>query len=117
MNLDTPQQCTLGPNPGRLANGIQIFPGSVPIYRGNTLVGGIGVSGDGIDQDDMISFLGLHNGGLRVGTIGNAPAAIRSDQIVVPVAGASGGGVRLRWVNCPFNPFIGTNEQNVCQGK
>ncbi|HVQ07593.1 MAG TPA: heme-binding protein [Allosphingosinicella sp.] len=115
--MDTPQQCTLGPNPGRLANGIQIFPGSVPIYRGNTLVGGIGVSGDGIDQDDMISFLGLHNGGLRVGTVGNAPAAIRSDQIVVPVAGASGGGVRLRWVNCPFNPFIGTNEQNVCQGK
>jgi uncharacterized protein GlcG (DUF336 family) len=114
---DTTQQCTLGPNPGRLANGIQIFPGSVPIYRGNTLVGGVGVSGDGIDQDDMISFLGLHNGGLRVGTIGNAPAAIRADQIVVPVAGASGGGVRLRFVNCPFNPFIGTNEQNVCQGK
>jgi len=114
---DTAQQCTLGPNPGRLANGIQIFPGSVPIYRGNTLVGGIGVSGDGIDQDDMISFLGLHNGGVRLGTVGNAPAAIRSDQIVVPVAGASGGGVRLRWVICPFNPFIGTNEQNVCQGK
>ena len=114
---DTTAQCTQGPNPGRLANGIQIFPGSVPIYRGNTLIGGVGVSGDGIDQDDMISFLGLHNGGLRAGTIGNAPAAIRSDQIVVPVAGASGGGVRLRWVNCPFNPFIGTNEQNVCQGK
>jgi uncharacterized protein GlcG (DUF336 family) len=114
---DTPQQCTQGPNPGRLANGIQIFPGSVPIYRGNTLVGGIGVSGDGIDQDDMISFLGLHNGGLRVGGVGNAPAAIRSDQIIVPVTGASGGGVRLRYVNCPFNPFLGTNEQNVCQGK
>jgi uncharacterized protein GlcG (DUF336 family) len=114
---DTLAQCTLGPRPERLANGIQIFPGSVPIYRGNTLVGGIGVSGDGIDQDDMISFLGLHNGGLRVGGVGNAPAAIRADQIVVPVAGASGGGVRLRWVNCPFNPFIGTNEQNVCQGK
>ncbi len=35
------------------------FPGSVPIYRGNTLVGGIGVSGDGVDQDDMVAFLGL----------------------------------------------------------
>jgi len=114
---DTPPVCTGNPNPGRLANGIQIFPGSVPIYRGNTLVGGIGVSGDGIDQDDMISFLGLHNAGLRVGSIGNAPGAIRSDQIVVPVPGASGGGVRLRYVGCPFNPFIGTNEQNVCQGK
>jgi uncharacterized protein GlcG (DUF336 family) len=116
-NPDTPAQCTANPTPGRLANGIQIFPGSVPVYRGNTLVGGIGVSGDGIDQDDMISFLGTHNAAARVGSIGNAPSAIRSDQIVVPVAGASGGGVRLRWVNCPFNPFIGTNEQNVCQGK
>ena len=52
-----------------------------------------------------------------LGTIGNAPAAIRSDQIVVPLPGASGGGVRLRWVGCPFTPFLGTNEQNVCQGK
>jgi uncharacterized protein GlcG (DUF336 family) len=114
---DTPQTCTRNPLPNRLANGIQIFPGAVPIYRGNTLVGGIGVSGDGIDQDDMVSFLGLHNGGLRLGTIANAPAAIRSDQIVVPLGGASGGGVRLRWVGCPFNPFLGSNEQNVCQGK
>jgi len=113
---DTPATCTQNPAPARLANGIQIFPGSVPIYRGNTLVGGIGVSGDGIDQDDMISFLGLHNAGLRLGTIGNAPAAIRSDRIVVPVPGASGGGVRLRYVGCPFNPFVGSNEQNVCQG-
>ena len=65
----------------------------------------------------MISFLGLNNGGIRVGTVGNAPNAVRSDQIVVPVSGASNGGVRLRYVNCPFNPFLGTNEQNVCQGK
>jgi uncharacterized protein GlcG (DUF336 family) len=107
---DTPAQCTHTP---RLANGIQIFPGSVPIYRGATLVGGIGVSGDGIDQDDMISFLGVHNAGLRLGALGNSDPARRSDQIVVPVAG----GVRLRYVACPFAPFLGTTEQNVCQGK
>jgi uncharacterized protein GlcG (DUF336 family) len=107
---DTPAQCTHTP---RLANGIQIFPGSVPIYRGSTLVGGIGVSGDGIDQDDMISFLGLHNAGLRLGALGNADPARRSDQIVVPAAG----GVRLRYVACPFAPFLGSSEQNVCQGK
>ena len=76
-------------------------PARCPIYRGNTLVGGIGVSGDGIDQDDMISFLGLHNGALRLGGIGNADAAIRSDQIVVPVGSS---GVRLRYVSCPFAP-------------
>jgi uncharacterized protein GlcG (DUF336 family) len=112
---DTPQSCSQNPTPGRIANGIQIFPGSVPIYRGNSLVGGIGVSGDGIDQDDMISFLGLHNAGVRLnGSIGNAAPTIRADRIVVPVTGSSG--VRLRYVNCPFNPFLGTNEQNVCQG-
>ena len=95
----------------RLANGIQIFPGSVPIYRDATLIGGIGVSGDGIDQDDMISFLGLHNAGVALGTgVGNAPVGIRAD-ILEP------NGVRLRYVNCPFSPFLGSNEQNVCDGK
>ncbi|MBB4641825.1 uncharacterized protein GlcG (DUF336 family) [Rhizorhapis suberifaciens] len=109
---DTPQACTATPGQNRLANGIQIFPGSVPIYRGNQLVGAIGVSGDGIDQDDMISFLGTHEGGIRVGDIGNAPMGIRADQIVVDV----GAGVRLRYINCPFAPFIGTSQQNVCEG-
>lgn len=115
---DTPQRCTTMPDvaPGLnpLQNGIQIFPGSVPVYRGSQLVGGLGVSGDGIDQDDMISFLGLHNAGVRVGGIGNADPAIRADQITVSVGGRD---VRLRYVNCPFAPFLGSSEQNVCQGK
>jgi uncharacterized protein GlcG (DUF336 family) len=105
------------PEPGscagtaRLANGIQIFPGSVPIYRGQQLVGAIGVSGDGIDQDDMVSFLGVHNAGLALNTgIGNAPPSIRADQLVVR-------GARLRYIQCPQSPFIGSDEQNVCGGK
>lgn len=115
---DTPRACTGLPQvtagTTRLANGIQIFPGSVPVYRGNVLVGGIGVSGDGIDQDDMISFLGLHNAGARVGGgIGNAPPAIRSDRVVVQVGSRQ---VRLRYVNCPFAPFLDTAAQNVCEG-
>ncbi len=116
---DTTQQCTdlpAIPNSGgqvRLSNGMQIFPGSVPIYRGDKLIGGIGVSGDGIDQDDMASFLGLHNAGQRVGTIGNAPKAIRADNVVVDLGNAK---VRLRYVNCPFAPFLDTNQQNVCEG-
>jgi uncharacterized protein GlcG (DUF336 family) len=113
---DTPRGCTNLPaapsGQKRLANGIQIFSGGVPIYRGGVLVGAIGVSGDGIDQDDMISFLGLNNGGLRVGSIGNAAPAMRADAPVIPV----GAGVRLRFVNCPFAPFLDTNDQNVCQG-
>ncbi|MCB1553969.1 MAG: heme-binding protein [Xanthomonadales bacterium] len=95
----------------RLANGIQIFPGSVPIYRGEQLIGAIGVSGDGVDQDDMISFLGVHNAGVRLGSgLGNAPPARRADQLVPR-------GARLRYIQCPQSPFIGSDEQNVCGGK
>jgi uncharacterized protein GlcG (DUF336 family) len=110
---DIAAQCGAAAGVNRLANGMQIFPGSVPVYRGTQLVGAIGVSGDGIDQDDMISFLGTHRAGTKVGGIGNAPTASRSDQIVVNVGGNS---VRLRYVGCPFAPFLGSNEQNVCQG-
>ncbi len=115
--MDTPMRCTNTPDAvagqNRLENGIQIFPGSVPIYRGDQLIGGLGVSGDGIDQDDMISFLGLHNAGLRVGSIGNAPKAIRADNVVVDLGDAQ---VRLRYVSCPFAPFLDTDDQNVCEG-
>ncbi len=104
---DVPRNCTAI---NRLANGIQIFPGSVPIYRGSTLIGGIGVSGDGVDQDDMISFLGLHNAGELLGTINNAPKEMRADQLTPK-------GVRLRYVQCPQAPFIGSDEQEVCEGK
>jgi uncharacterized protein GlcG (DUF336 family) len=95
----------------RLRNGIQIFSGAVPIYRGNTPVGAIGVSGDGVDQDDMISFLGLHEAGLALGgALGNAPPAMRADTLT-PF------GVRLRYVQCPQAPYHSSSEQNVCEGK
>ncbi len=94
-----------------IPNGIQIFPGSVPIYRGGQLIGGIGVSGDGVDQDDMISFLGLHNAGLELGgTINNADPSIRADTL-------SPQGVRLRYINCPQAPFIDSTEAFPCNGK
>ena len=102
-----PRTCTGIP---RIANGIQIFPGSVPIYRGNTLVGGIGVSGDGVDQDDMVSFLGVHNAGVTLGTLGNAPTAMRADNLAPR-------GAHLRYIQCPQAPFIGSNDANVCEGK
>ena len=112
---DTVARCTSLPNaaPGRnrLQNGLQIFPGGVPIYRGTQMIGAIGVSGDGIDQDDMISFLGLQNAATRVGGISQAPAAVRSDQIVVS---HPAGSTRLRYVSCPFAPFLDSSQQNVC---
>ena len=119
-DVDTPARCTQNPDvaPGqnRLQNGIQIFPGSVPIYRGNTVVGGIGISGDGIDQDDMISFLGLYNASQRVKTINEAPAAIRADQLNITPPGTNVA-TRLRFVSCPFAPFLDTSDQNPCDGK
>ena len=109
-----PGECTQLPATAsgntRLPNGIQIFPGSVPIYRGNTLVGGIGVSGDGVDQDDMISFLAVDRAGQRTGTIANAPPAIRADQLEPQ-------GIRLRYVQCPQSPFIDSDEQHPCNGR
>lgn len=122
---DAPTTCVgnTGFNPGALfqtpvpvraiANGIQIFPGSVPIYRGDLLVGGFGVSGDGVDQDDMVAFLGTHNAGRALGTgIGNAPRAIRSDRIE-PIGAPNG--ERLRYVNCPQAPFNDSSEDAVCE--
>jgi uncharacterized protein GlcG (DUF336 family) len=95
----------------RLGNGLQIFPGSVPIFRGGTLVGAIGVSGDGVDQDDMIAFLGLHNAGQSLGgAIGNAPLDRRADTVFAQ-------GVRLRYVQCPQAPFLDSTDDNVCEGK
>ncbi len=96
------------------ANGIQIFSGGFPIYRGDTLVGGIGISGDGIDQDNFISFIGLYNAGVALGAgsdIHNAKVAIRADTIM----GLPGG--QLRYVNCPVAPYLDSNETNVCDGK
>ena len=116
---DTPAVCTTLPGPPTsapphrsvLANGAQIFPGGFPIYRNGQLVGGIGISGDGVDQDDMIAFLGLYNAGQQLhGSIGEAPFNIRAS-----VLNAHGAGPH--YVNCPYAPFLGSNSQNVCIGK
>ena len=94
----------------RLGNGLQVFPGGVPVYRNAVLVGGVGVSGDGVDQDDMVAFLGLNHAGLTLATgIGNAPAARRADTLTPQ-------GVRLRYVQCPQAPFVDSDSQHACDG-
>ena len=92
---------------------MQIFAGGVPIYRGAVLVGAIGVSGDGIDQDDMIAFLGANNAHGAGAGIGNAPVALRDDAFVVRSGGSS---LRLRYVSCPYSPYLTGSAQNVCAG-
>jgi uncharacterized protein GlcG (DUF336 family) len=94
----------------RLRNGAQIFPGGVPIYRGARLVGAVGVSGDGVDQDDMIASLGLANAAKEIAAgFGHAPAAMRADTLTPQ-------GVRLRYVQCPQAPFNGSSDENACAG-
>jgi uncharacterized protein GlcG (DUF336 family) len=41
-----------------LPNGTTIFPGGFPLYRNGILVGAIGISGDGIEHDDLIGYSG-----------------------------------------------------------
>ena len=103
-----------GPTLPQLRNGLQIFAGGIPIYGriGGVpqVVGAIGVSGDGVDQDDMIAFLGLSQAATSLGTgFGQVPANLRADSI-----GLSGG--QLRYVQCPQAPFNNSSVQNVCAG-
>ncbi len=74
-----------------LANGMQIFPGSVPLYKNGVLVGAIGVSGDGVDQDDLVA---------SVGSIGfESPPEMRADRLVVR-------GIRIPFVKFPRHPNL-----------
>ncbi len=99
-----------------LQNGFHIFQGAVPVYRGSTLVGAYGVSGDGAEQDDFVPFVALdevNKAQRRRGVanpIGNAPKAIRADNISVQ-------NVNLRYVICPPAPFLNNNEQRGCDGR
>lgn len=43
---------------GEFRNGIITFPGGVPLYKHGQLVGGVGVSGDAVDQDEAVAFAG-----------------------------------------------------------
>ncbi len=111
---DTDPVCTGLPAPMGmrpvLANGLQIFAGSIPIYRDGVLVGAIGVSGDGIDQDDMVAALGFDRAARALGNgLEAGEPSTRSDRLAPQ-------GVRLRYVSCPFGPFLGTDAQNVCEG-
>ena len=90
--MDLANPCTQGFQTGAAnsnKSGIVFFPGSAGLYRNGTLIGGLGVSGDGVDQDDYVT-----NGG----TAGfEAPTAIRADQVTDQ-------GVRLPYFKFPRNP-------------
>jgi uncharacterized protein GlcG (DUF336 family) len=87
---DLANPCTQGfQTKGANHSGIVFFPGSAGLFRNGVLIAGLGVSGDGVDQDDFVT---------QGGTNGfEAPANIRADQLMID-------GVRLPYFKFPRNP-------------
>ena len=72
-------------------DGVTLFPGSAPLYKDGVLVGGVGLSGDGVDQDDFIT---------AGGTPGYEPSdAIKADQITFQ-------GTPLPYLKFPRHPTL-----------
>lgn len=89
--FDAAHPCSQGLQPaGANQNGVVFFPGSLPLYKNGVLAGGLGVSGDGVEQDDYVTA------GAAQGF--DAPAAIRADRVSVD-------GVRLPYLKFPRNPI------------
>jgi uncharacterized protein GlcG (DUF336 family) len=87
------------PNDIANQNGVILFPGAQPLYRSSAdpkssvLVGGFGISGDGVDQDDVVTY---------VGALGYQPLvkdAPRADQFSVR-------GVRIPYMKFNRQPLV-----------
>jgi len=92
FNFDSANACTQGRQPSNPnQSGVVFFPGSAPLYQNGAMVGGLGVSGDGVEQDDYVTSGGAQGF--------DAPDAIRADQIVIR-------GVRLPYWKFPRDPEL-----------
>ena len=72
-------------------NGLQVRQASVPLYKNGRLVGGVGCSGDGGEQEDIV--VGFGSAGFE------ADPNIRSDRLIIR-------GVRIPWLKFPRHPEI-----------
>jgi uncharacterized protein GlcG (DUF336 family) len=73
----------------KAGNGVVFFPGSAGIYKNGTIIAGLGVSGDGVNQDDFVTAGA--DGGF------GPPDYLRADQYFVR-------GIRLPYLKYPRNP-------------
>lgn len=97
-----PQSNFHDPNNVANQNGIVFFPGSAPVYTDvpgeatRQLAGGLGVSGDGVDQDDDVTFEAAQ---------GFTPPrdVLKADQVFVR-------GVRLPYQKFNRQPHLGIGE-------
>jgi uncharacterized protein GlcG (DUF336 family) len=88
--FDALNPCTQGSQPANPnQNGIVFFPGALPLYKNGVLVGGLGVSGDGVEQDDFVTAAAA--AGFE------APASMHADRVIDQ-------GVRLPYLKFPRNP-------------
>jgi uncharacterized protein GlcG (DUF336 family) len=85
--LNACTQGSQGANPNQ--NGIVFFPGALPLYKNGVLVGGLGVSGDGVEQDDYVTAAGARGF--------EAPPDARADRVFID-------GVRMPYLKFPRNP-------------
>ena len=87
--LSNPPKSLNFPANKNVPNGITIFPGGFPLYRDGQLIGAIGISGDGVDQDDLIGISGCKDF--------QPPERIRADKFAYD-------GARLPYVKFPRDP-------------
>lgn len=80
-----------------LQSGLVLFPGSAPLYRNGVLIGGIGVSGDGVEQDDFVTARGIQRAQALLGFQLEPDTADRADAF-------SFQGVRLPYYKFPQHP-------------
>ncbi len=87
---DLANPCSQGSQPlSANQSGIVFFPGSLPLYKNGVLVRGLGVSGDGVDQDDYVTFNGAQ--------AFLPPANIQADNYSIQ-------GVRMPFLKFPRDP-------------
>jgi uncharacterized protein GlcG (DUF336 family) len=87
---DLARPCSTGFDPASPnRNGTVFFAGSIPLYLDGQLVGGLGVSGDGVEQDDYVAFQGAE--GYR------PPEALWANRDFIR-------GVRMPFLKFPRNP-------------
>jgi uncharacterized protein GlcG (DUF336 family) len=88
------QSCTPGVDSLglRASNGLQVRQASVPLYKNGKLVGGVGCSGDGDQQEDIV--VGFASAGFE------SDPAIRSDRVFLR------GNIRLPFLKFPRHPNL-----------
>jgi uncharacterized protein GlcG (DUF336 family) len=83
------------PGPAALQSGLVMFPGASALYKNGVLVGGYGISGDGVEEDDFVTVGGIDGF--------EAPVNIRADNFSID-------GVRLPYFKFPQVPGPGRNR-------